>query len=136
MDWQDQPISVYLTVCKAYEQKLCGNMVRLSNYAPMTFTDEEVMTIYLNGIISGYHNLKNIHEYTRRHLRHWFPNLPSYEGFNYRINKISHLFEGLVESLLAGLPANLQKDLPALIDSMPIIMAQGGGVLRHAWRKK
>jgi len=51
MDWQDQLISVYLRVCKAYEQKLCENMVRLSNYVPMTFTDAEVITIYLNGII-------------------------------------------------------------------------------------
>src|ERR1700722_3034014 len=126
MDWQDQLISVYLTVCKAYEQKLCENIVRLSNYVPMTFTDEEVITIYLNGIISGHHKLKNIYEYTYRHLRDWFPNLPSYEGFNYRINKISHLFEELVGSLLVGLPTNIQQDLPALIDSMPIIMAQRG----------
>ena len=126
MDWQYQLISVYLTICKAYEEKLCGNMVRLSNHVPMGLTDEEVMTIYLNGVISGHYKVKNIYEYTRRHLRDWFPRLPSYEGFNYRINKLSHLFEGLVESLLADLPADIRRDLPALLDSMPIIMAQGG----------
>lgn len=126
MDWQDQLISTYVSVCKAYQQNLCGNMVRLSNYVSLTFTDEEVMTIYLNGVISGHYKVKSIYEYTNRHLRDWFPNLPGYEGFNYRINKISHLFEGLVEELLAELPADIQQDLPALIDSMPIVMAHGG----------
>jgi hypothetical protein len=57
-------------------------------------------------------------------LREWFPNLPSYEGFNYRLNKISLLFESLVESLLAMLPT---KGCPSLLmDSMPIILAHRG----------
>lgn len=126
MDWQDQLISLYLRVCKEYEEKLEGYIVRLSNYSCMDFTDEEVISIYINGIICGYSKVKKIYDYTKRHLSDWFPKLSSYEGFNYRLNKISHLFEGLVESLLSELPSNIGQDIPALIDSMPVIMAQGG----------
>ena len=124
MDWQEQLIAVYLLVCKEYKKKLCGSIIRLSNYSPMHFLDEEVITIYLFGVMSGYYKVKNIYMYTARHLREWFPNLPGYEGFNYRLNKISHLFESLVESLLAMLPA---KGCPSmLMDSMPIILAHRG----------
>ena len=124
MDWQEQLISVYLLVCNTYKKRLCNNIVRLSNHVSLVFSDEEVMTIYLNGIIAGHSNVKRIYEYTSRHLRDWFPSLPGYECYNYRLNKISHLFEEFVDSLLTELPADIQQDLPALIDSMPIVMAQ------------
>ncbi|MCE3231526.1 MAG: hypothetical protein K0R52_1454, partial [Alphaproteobacteria bacterium] len=126
MDWQEQLISVYLVVCKEYQQRLCGSITRLSNYCPMIFPDEEVITIYLFGVMSGRYRVKDIYNYTARHLRGWSPNLPSYEGYDYRLNKISHLFEGLVDSLLSKIPMDTAHDLPALIDSMPIILAHRG----------
>lgn len=124
MDWQEQLISVYLLVCKEYKRKLCSSITRLSNYSPMNFLDEEVITVYLFGIMSGYYRVKDIYTYTARHLWEWFPNLPGYEGFNYRLNKISHLFEDLVEHLLGMLP--LKSCPSSLMDSMPIILAHRG----------
>lgn len=126
MDWQDQLISVYLYVCKEYQQKLCGYITRLSNHSDMSFSDEEVMTLYLFGTINGYSRVQDIHTYASRHLSQWFPSLPGYHAFVQRINKISHLFEGLVEDLLALLPIKHHEDLPALMDSFPIILAHRG----------
>ena len=126
MDWQEQLISVYLLVCKEYKRKLCGCITRLSNYSPMIFMDAEVITIYLFGVMSGYSKVKTIYSYTARHLREWSPNLPSYEGFNYRLNKISHLFEELVGSLLQIISITGTGAPSALMDSMPIILAHRG----------
>lgn len=56
------------------------------------------------GVLNGHSQVKAIYQYTQRHLHEWFPALPSYEGFVQRLNKISHLFEGWVESLMLGLP--------------------------------
>src|SRR3546814_554775 len=126
MDWQEQLISVYLMICKEYEKKLSGYIIRISNHSNMSFTDDEVMTIYMFGVMSGYSEVKDIYRYTARHLHEWFPALPSYEGFVQRLNKISHLFEVLVESLLKVLPIKLQHGFPALMDSFPIILAHRG----------
>lgn len=126
MDWQGQLISVYLLVCKEYEEKLSAYITRLSNHSNMNFLDEEVMSIYMFGIMSGHYKVKDIYDYTSRHLYEWFPTLPSYVGFVQRVNKISHLFEDLVDGLLNTLPVNLQQRLPELMDSMPIILAHRG----------
>jgi len=92
----------------------------------MSFSDEEVMTLYLFGTMRGYSRVQDIHTYASRHLSQWFPSLPGYHAFIQRINKISHLFEGLVEDLLTLLPVKQHEDLPALIDSFPIILAHRG----------
>lgn len=126
MDWQEQLISVYLTICKEYQGKLQGYIYRTSNHSDLSFSDEEAITIYIFGIISGHFKLKSIYNYTRNHLRDWFPCLPGYVGFTLRINKISHLFEILVSSFIKDIQASTAQELPVLIDSMPIIMAQGG----------
>lgn len=126
MDWQYQLISLYLTICNEYEQRLSHLIVRLSNNCDMSFSDEEVMTIYMNGIMNGHYRLKEIYNFTSRHLSEWFPELPSYVGFVQRINKISHLFEDLVVHFMANMPVNMQENLPELIDSMPIILAHRG----------
>jgi hypothetical protein len=53
MDWQEQLISLYLTVCKEYQQELSAYIVRLSNYIPMDFTDEEVEEVYCKPTVQG-----------------------------------------------------------------------------------
>jgi hypothetical protein len=60
MDWQEQLISVYLFVCKEYQQELCGYITRLSNHSDLSFSDEEVITIYLFGNMGGYSRVKDI----------------------------------------------------------------------------
>lgn len=126
MDWQEQLISLYLLVCKEYETDLSKNIVRISNYIAMDFTDEEVITIYLHGVMNGYKTVKAIHQYVERHLKDWFPHLPKYEGYNYRLTQISQVFESLTDRLMTGMPINTRDKVPLLTDSMPIIMAKQG----------
>jgi hypothetical protein len=100
-------------------------MARISNYSDLTFSDQEVITIYMFGIMNKRYEIKDIYQYTERHLKEWFPDLPGYEAFTQRLNKVSHLFGILIESLHAQIPASLKNNLPQLIDSMPIILAHG-----------
>src|ERR1700678_3863529 len=102
MDWQEQLVSVYLMVCKEYEKNLCGYIVRVTNYLNINFSDEEVITIYMFGILSGYKEIKDIYNYTYRHLYNWFPNLPTYTGFVQRLNKVSSLFKPLAGTLVTS----------------------------------
>ena len=47
MDWQLQLISIYSYICKEYQEKLHRYMGRISNNVDLSFSDEEVMTIYI-----------------------------------------------------------------------------------------
>jgi Transposase DDE domain len=124
MDWQKQLISLYLFVCKHYESKLSGYCERMTNYADLSFSDEEVITIYLHSIMEGYHSIQSMHRYVQRHLRDWFPKLPGYGAFVQRINQIYDVFTPLTELLSSELTAALQTEsFTGLTDAMPIIMA-------------
>lgn len=54
MDWQDEIISLYLWVCDEYKRGLwaCGAQ-RVSSYSDLRFSDEEVTTIYMYGVMEG-----------------------------------------------------------------------------------
>jgi len=99
MDWQGQLISLYLVVCKHYRENLSEYCERRSNYANLQFSDEEVITLYLYGIMEGFHTVKSIHHYARKHLSDWFPHLPGYVAFDQRINQIYDVFIPLVDLL-------------------------------------
>lgn len=51
MNWQEQLITVYIFICKHYERNLWVYCQRMSNFADLSFSDEEVITLYLFGII-------------------------------------------------------------------------------------
>ena len=123
MDWQDQLISLYLYVCKCYQSDLWVYCQRMSNYADLRFSDEEVLTLFLFGIMDGHKELKKIHRYGQRHLLSFFPKLPSYTAFIQRINKVSDCFAPMISQL--NQCANIgNKKTALLIDAMPIVMAQ------------
>ena len=126
MDWQLQLISLYILICKEYKRSMIGKMARMSNYSNLNFSDEEVLTIYMFGVINRRYTLKDIHEYTDRHFREWFPMLPSYVAFVQRLNKVSHLFGDLVTVLYHDLPKDYMQEHPLLIDATPIILAHRG----------
>jgi len=97
MDWQEQLITIYLYVCKHYEQELWVYCQRMSNHVDLSFSDEEVITLYLFGLIDKNKEIKQIYKYADRHLRSWFPQLPSYVAFIQRLNKVSDIFAPLLE---------------------------------------
>lgn len=89
MDCEEQIIMIYLYVFKHYHNGLWTYCQRMSNHSDLSFSDEEVITIYIFGIIDGKTKNSDIYEYANRHLRNWFPKLPSYTAFIQRLNKVA-----------------------------------------------
>jgi len=125
MEWEIQLIKVYCDVDEQYQSHLWMYCERMSNNSSPEFTDEEVITIYLFGIQRKRKTVKEIYEYARDHLAEWFPTLPSYGGYVQRLNYLSGVFPVLLNAIAPtweGLPGDR---LIFLLDSMPIILAQG-----------
>jgi hypothetical protein len=121
--WQITLITLYCTVCQCYHSKLQGVVQRQSNNARPQFTDEEVITVYLWGMLNAHFTLKAIYTSTDMYLRKWFPKLPSYQAFAQRATALVPAFQALSAQWM---PA--QNPGEALvcyaIDSLPIILAK------------
>lgn len=125
-------ISLYYYVCDCYDSQLRYQVQRFSpNKLEGEITDEELLTIYLYCV--GYQektNLKSMHTYIQDHWLSYFPKLPAYQTFVGRINRMSDLFEPLINQLIHDLrqASAEQYDMDAaflLLDSMPIITCSG-----------
>lgn len=125
MNWQDQLISLYVYICQHYETHLWMYGQRLSNNADPDLTDEEVLTIYLFGIIQKRTQVQDIYIYIQDHLHDWFPALPSYGGYVQRLNRLFAAFPALVEQILEDFPNQGVLAQIRVVDSMPIILANG-----------
>lgn len=125
MDWETQLISLYLFVCKHYQSHLGSYCERRARYTNLQFSDEEALTLYLYGVMEGYHTVKAIHHYARKHLMAWFPQLPGYGAFDQRMNQLHDVFIPLVDLISTSLCSKTLSNT-ALMDSMPIVMAQQG----------
>lgn len=123
MDWQDQLIQIYEHVCQQFDNGLWGYTERFSNHNRPVFTDEEAMTIYLFGLLRGHSKVREIYDNVQDHLITWFPRIPSYQGYVYRLNRCSKAFEVLVERLVDQAPQKGMMSHCRLVDSMPIILA-------------
>src|SRR5260221_3063671 len=125
MDWKEKLVALYLLVSESEGIKKHITTFRQSNNYHPDFTDEEVMTIYLFGIMQKQFTVKAIHQYAYNHLPDWFPKIPKYEAFNARVTQLSCAFEILIKETLNQAHATaLFKDF-SIIDSMPIIVAKG-----------
>jgi hypothetical protein len=122
MEWQSQLITIYLSVCRAWNKGVCETVRRYSNNNKFALTDEEVITIYLFGIMSGATTVRGIYDYTDRHLRDWFPNLGGYEALNYRLNRVSDSFIAIVQELVETSEI-ISTGKSWAVDSLPVIMA-------------
>ena len=125
MDWQEQLISIYLYVCKEYKQHLHADCLRMSNYSDLSFSDEEVITLYMFGVIEKHTEIKTMYRYADRHLREWFPNLPSYTAFIQRINHLGEVFILLLDSMQSQ-QEKVNNSSSLLIDSFPVCLAKQG----------
>lgn len=123
MDWEIQLISLYIFICKHYPSRLASYCERRAPHVNLQFSDEEALTLYLYGIMEGYHTLKAIHSYARKHLMPWFPHLPGYVAFDQRMNQLHDVFIPLVDLINTKLTDKISSSV-VLTDSMPIVMAQ------------
>ena len=89
-----------------------------------TFTDEEVLTIPLFGIMQQHTQIMAIDTYTKDHLFDWFPNLPTYAGYVRRLNRLCVVFAPWIEQIQKDSPATDVSEHTYSVDSMPIVMAQ------------
>ena len=96
MNWQDRLIVIYLYVCKHYQQALWVHSQRMSYYADLSFSDEEVITLFLFGVMDKHKEIKGIDEYADRHLCDGFPRLPSYVAYGQRLNQVADVFAPLL----------------------------------------
>lgn len=123
MAWQDTLIRLYLYICHHYQGHLWVLAQRLSNNDQPTFTDEEVLTIYLFGIVKKHRTIQDIYDYVTDHLADWFPELPSYGGYVQRLNRLYEVFPNLVEQVLEDFASEGVLEQVRLVDSMPVVMA-------------
>lgn len=123
MELKDKLVHLYAYVCQCYDTKLCLHCQRMSNNTNMDFTDEELITVYLFGLLQQHGEVKQIYEYTLSHWQDWFPDLPSYQAFNRRINLLTEVFPVLVEDLLEQADARDWVEDIKLLDAMPIILS-------------
>jgi len=122
MTWKENLIKLYFYISEDMSIQRYLSGMRMSNNFKPAFTDQEVMTVYLFGITQGFSKPKHIHKYTQKHLSDWFPLLPSYQGFNDRLNKLSSCFEVLVRSINFRALQHLEFIDEKVIDSVPIIV--------------
>lgn len=115
-------IALYSFVEEKYETVLQFDCWRRSNNRFPHFTDVEVITVYLYGVhVERRFRIKDIYDFARRHMRSWFPELPSYQAFNRRINWLADALQKLARcTLTEAIPVDCKQD-QLVVDSLPII---------------
>jgi IS5 family transposase len=121
---ENKLIELYLLICRLYDTEAVLKHQRLSNFKP-TFTDEELLTMYLFGHLQGHSTHRRIYDYFVNHWREWFPALPSYQAFNRRVNELVPAFELLIHQQLTSAGRRVEQTADRLMDSLPIMLAIG-----------
>ena len=123
MDWHLPLITLYLAVCKHGQEGGWAQAQRHTTYADLSFTDEEVITIYLFAVMEKKRQIKEIHEHARRYWRDWFPKLPGYGAYVQRLNRLADCFPALLARFCE---TGEMPSAAGLVDSMPVILARQG----------
>ena len=117
-------IQLYFYVCQVYEEELKWHCQRFTkNGAEPVFTDCEVLTTYLFAVgFEQRFQVKQIHRYIRDHWLSWFPDLPAYQTYNARLQRLVAVFPVLVYRLISQIAERTSYlDHLSLTDSMPIM---------------
>ena len=129
MTWEMRLIKTYFTVCR-FSDLILYHGERMSNHKNPSFTDEEVMTVYLFCTMDDLklHTKREIYNYADRHLRSWFPELPGYVAFVGRLNRLNNVF-GVLSDHIAVLINEQRPELYAgtrefIVDSLPVMLAK------------
>lgn len=116
-------IGLYYYICKVYDTELCVHCQRQSNNSTPVFSDQELLTCYLFAIMEEQKSqIKSAWSYIQKYWLEWFPTLPSYQTFSYRLNRMASVFPYLVQCELNELDREGVVSNVSIVDSMPIIM--------------
>lgn len=123
---ENQLIQLYLRICQTYDTCSTSCFQRLSNNSTPAFTDQELITIFFFGHDNGLFQKKAIYKFTVNYWKAWFPELPSYQTFCYRLNLLEQTFQAMGGEWLRCLKAEIQPEIDRLVDSFPIMLAKHG----------
>ena len=129
---ENQLIELYLFVCQIYDTRSATCFQRLSNNCKPRLTDQELITIWFFAHFNEKYEKKQIHRFILAYWQAWFPHLPSYQTFCYRLNLLESTFQTIGAELFAHLRSRQTPELDHLIDSFPVMLAQNG----HAYTAK
>lgn len=120
-------IELYCLICHFYDTQSVLNEQRLSNNSKPCFTDQELVTCYFFGMLNNHYQQQKIYDYIFHHWRDYFPELPTYQAFNNRLNNLAAHFAILTDLLLRQkhrfLDLTMTED--SLIDSFPVMLKRG-----------
>ncbi|WP_430233675.1 hypothetical protein [Nitrosomonas communis] len=68
----------------------------MSHYADLSFSYEEIITLFLFGVVDKHREIKGIDAFVDRHLRDEFPRLPGYVAYVQRLNRVADVFAPLL----------------------------------------
>lgn len=119
-------IQTYLFVCQVYNTSEASCFQRMSNNQKPVFTDQEIVTIWMFAHLNDKFQKKQMHQFIQEYWAEWFPALPSYQTFVYRLNQLEPTFQTLGAYLQAQVTKNLPREIDTLVDSLPIMLAQQG----------
>ena len=129
---ENQLIQLYLFVCRIYDNRSDTCFQRLSNNSKPDFTDQELVCIWFFGHLNGKFQKKQIYNFILTYWADWFPKLPSYQTFSYRLNLLEQTFQSIGAELFTPLHTTQTPECDHLIDSFPVMLAANG----HAYSAK
>lgn len=125
----NQLIELYFRVCEVYDNHLIQHCFRhTKNGVQPKFTDCEVLTCYL--FATGWEKRngpKACHDFMSNYYGDWFPDMPSSQGFNHRLNGLAevlpifaqHCFDSWMQR------PEYMPTKTILTDSFPVVTASG-----------
>lgn len=119
-------IQIYLFVCQTYDTCSETCFQRLSNNCQPDFTDQELMAIYLFAHLNQKYQKKQMHEFIKNYWSAWFPDLPAYQTFVFRLNQMEQTFQSFGALLLASLACRTDRSIDSIVDSFPVMLASNG----------
>ncbi len=119
-------IQIYLFVCQIYDTDSETCFQRMSNNSEPLFTDQELITIWFFAHLHGFGQKKQMHTFIKNYWSAWFPRLPAYQTFVYRLNLLEPSFQTFGKILLTLLHPEPRPEIDRIVDSMPVMLAQQG----------
>jgi hypothetical protein len=117
-------IEIYLFVCQTNDISSATCDQRLNNNREPEFTNRELITIWFFAHVEGCFEKKRIYRLVERYGREWFPRLPGYQTFVWRLNRLEPTFQTFGAILSDALAAHHWPELDHLVDSLPVMLAR------------
>ena len=63
-----------------------------------------------------------IWQFTKDHISKWFPNMPSYQAFNHRLNFLAPVLHSLAQTWLEAISVTSRDSNSYAVDSCPVLL--------------